>query len=349
MPKALQRGAAKIERIGLGPKVSPISWDDIRIFLACAEAVSFRKAADLLQMSSSTVTRRIERFEHAVGATIFDRVPDGIVLNSEGRQILEGARQMEQACNNVLRHRSALDVIERGTVAISITEGLGSYWVMPRLVDFQRSHPFVAVNLRCAMESADVLRLEADMAVQFSLPKNSDLKVVKLGRLHVHAFASRDYLQTFGVPKNAKDLEEHRIVQQVAPGLDETALAGFFGADSIERMVTIRTNASTAHFYAIEKGGGIGVLPTFAVALGAPLVPVDIGNSYHLDIWLTYHRDARKTPRRALVIDWLKRIFDPKIHPWFRDEFIHPTELIKRVPAEAKANFGAGYFSVTPT
>ena len=49
-----------------------------------------------------------------------------------------------------------------------------------------------------------------------------------------------------------------------------------------------------------------------------------------------------------MSIDWLKKIFDPKIHPWFRDEFIHPSELVSKMPAEADFNFGAGYFSVTP-
>jgi DNA-binding transcriptional LysR family regulator len=348
MSKSSQRGVAIIERSALEPKINPVSWDDIRVFLVCAETESFRKAASALHLSTSTVTRRIERFERAVSAQMFDRVPDGIILTSEGHQFLESAREMEHACNNVLRRQSIQDVVARGPVSISITEGLGSYWVMPRLVDFQRHYPFININLRCAMESADVLRLEADMAVQFSVPPSSDLMVVKLGRLHVHPFASKEYLKTYGIPKTPADILEHRIVQQVAPGLDEGALAGFFGVDSIENIVAIRTNASTAHFYAIEKGAGIGVLPTFAVALGSPVVPVDIGKRYHLDIFLTYHPDARKTPRRSLMIDWLKRIFDPKVHPWFRDEFVHPNDLISKVPAEAKLNFGKGYLSVLP-
>jgi DNA-binding transcriptional LysR family regulator len=330
------------------PKINPVSWDDIRVFIACAEAESFRKAARSLRLSSSTVLRRIDRFERALGAPIFERLPEGVILTGEGRALLQSARKMENASFDVLRRQTAMDVVERGNVSISITEGLGAYWVMPRLVDFQRSYPFVIVNLQCAMESADVLRLESDMAVQFSVPTNPDLMVVKLGRLHVHAFASKPYLDLFGVPKDPGDLKNHRIVQQVAPGLDERALAVFFGVDSVDDVVAIRTNSSTAHFYAIEKGAGIGVLPTFAVALGAPVVPVDIGHRYHRDVWLTYHPDARKTPRRALAIDWLRKIFDPKIHPWFRDEFIHPSELIRKVPAEADFNFGAGYFSVTP-
>jgi len=44
---------------------------------------------------------------------------------------------------------------------------------------------------------------------------------------------------------------------------------------------------------------------------------------------MTYHPDARSTPRVSVFIDWLKTLFDPKRYPWFGDEFIHPRELAK--------------------
>ena len=348
MQQSTQRRAAKIEHTALLPKISHFSWDDFRIFLACAEAASFRKAAGILNMSSSTVVRRIERLESALGARLFDRIPDGIALTGEGRSLLQNARQMEQAIFDVIHKQSTQDVMERGPVSISITEGLGSYWVIPRIVEFQRQHPFVIINMRCAMDNADVLRLEADMAIQFSRPTNPDLKQVKLGRLHLHPFASRRYFDTYGTPKCAEDLKNHRIVQQIAPGLDDSAFARYFGLSTLDDLISFRTNTSTAHFYAVEKGAGIGGLPSFAAALGAQVVPLEFGGRHSLEIWLTYHPDARKTPRRALVIDWLRRIFDPKLYPWFRDEFIHPNELADHVPEEAKINIGSGFFSANP-
>lgn len=348
MQKIPHRRAANSEQVYSLPNINHLSWDDLRIFLACADTASFRKAASKLRVSDSTVVRRIDRLECALDARLFDRLPDGVALTAEGRAILASARTMERAICDVVRKRAAVDPTERGPVAISITEGLGSYWVMPRLVEFQREHPFMLVDLRCAMESADVLRLEADMAVQFQRPTSRDLIAVKLARLHVYPFASKDYLNIYGTPSGAAEMMEHRLVQQHAPHLDDDAWARFLGVDSVEDIVSVRTNASTAHFYAVEKGAGIGVLPTFAVALDAPVVPVDLGASHHLDIWLTYHPDIRRTPRKAMVIDWLKRIFDPAVYPWFRDEFIHPNDLIKLAPPETTQNVVKGYFAATP-
>lgn len=344
MTKNAQRGAAEIERL---PSHHGVSWDDLRLFLACADGESFRKAASDLRLSSSTLVRRIKRLEDTLGAQVFERLPEGIVLTREGRQLLVHARQMERACFDFFRQYPA-GAVERGLVSISITEGLGTYWVMPRLVEFQRQHPFININLQCAMQNADVLRLEADMAVQFSKPQNSDLRVVKLGRLHVQLFAARRYLDLYGMPESPADLAEHRLVNQLAPGLDHSALARHLGLASVDDLVSISANTSTAHFYAVERGAGIGALPTYALALGAGLIAIDICQPYHMDIWLTYHPDARKTARRAQVIDWLRQIFDPKLYPWFRDEFIHPVELAKTMPPEAELNIARGYYAATP-
>jgi hypothetical protein len=73
--------------------------------------------------------------------------------------------------------------------------------------------------------------------------------------------------------------------------------------------------------------------------LGAPLVPVDMGFSHHAELWLTYHKEFRNSDRHKIVIDWLKKIFDPKTYHCFRDEFIHPNDLVPLM-VEQRRNFG---------
>ncbi len=50
---------------------------------------------------------------------------------------------------------------------------------------------------------------------------------------------------------------------------------------------------------------------------------------YPLDVWITYHADAKKSPRVRKAIEWLTDAFDPRRHPWFRDEFIHPRKFAR--------------------
>ena len=100
--------------------------------------------------------------------------------------------------------------------------------------------------------------------------------------------------------------------------------------------------------YAIERGAGVGFLPTSAIALGAPLVAIDLGINYHMDLWLTYHKEFRNSDRHKIVIDWLKSIFDAKAYACFRDEFIHPKDLV-RLMAGSCENYGLqGYTAPKP-
>lgn len=343
-----QWGAANMEQGPVPLPLQRISWDDLRIFLSCVEQGSFRRAADHLKLSSSTVVRRVQRLEDALAVRLFHRLPDGVAPTDEGRAILESAKRMERAIFDVCRKSVRPEETTRGVVKISVTEGLGSYWVLPRLIEFQRGHPYLTIDLRCAMENADVLRMEADMAVQFEQPDQPDLMRVKLGRMHIYPFVSSSYADRYGIPKSLEEISEHRIVDQVAPQLEEGAWARRLGLKSIEGIVGVRTNASSALLYAVEKGAGIGALPSYASALNAPVIPVDLGIKHHMDIWLAYHPDARKAKKTSLVIDWIKSIFDSSRFPWFGDEFIHPNELAQMIKDDAALNDAFGFTAVTP-
>jgi DNA-binding transcriptional LysR family regulator len=326
MLKNAQRGVSDLKR-GNALDLDRLSWDDLRVFITAARHESFRKAANVAHLSAATVTRRIETLERQFGFRLFDRLPDGVRLTREGKWVLSAAQKMEQASVGLRRFLDQ-DVTTRGVIRCAVTEGLGTYWILPRLVDFNRANPYSVIDLDCTMNVTDVGRMEADMAIQLVRPANLDLKIVKLGRFHIYPFAAPKYLETFGTPRSKADLARHRLIDQVSPQIAEGFLERLVGLESIEGVVAVRTNASSAHFYAIEQGIGIGVLPTYAIPLGADVVPLDLGIRQEVDIWLTYHPDVREVPRVSLFIDWLREIFDPAKYPWFRDEFIHPSELI---------------------
>jgi DNA-binding transcriptional LysR family regulator len=328
MAKNLQRPAAKMRR-PIGPSLlDRVSWDDLRVFAVAGRELSLRKAAAALRTSSSTVVRRIERLEEILGVRLFDRLPDGVALTSEGLSVFAAAQEMQRASLSV---RAQLDheLTRRGIVRCAVTEGLGTFWIVPHLAEFSRANPYTLVDLRCSTHSADVLRMEADVAVQLIRPDRPDQVVTRLGSLHIYPFASPRYVETYGLPKSREEMTRHRIIDQTGPQLDDSAWPRFLGLPDSEGLVIVRTNASAAHFYAVELGLGIGALATYALPLGADLIPVDIGLQHQVDIWMTYHPDIRGVRRVAAFIDWLRSLFDAKKYPWFGDEFIHPSQLTK--------------------
>lgn len=332
-----------MERVAVDPDSMP-DWQSVRVFLTLHRCGSFRSTALKLGLSINSIRRQISDLEARIGAPLVTRHVDGVRLTAEGRSILDAATRMEAAAFGLMLAGESVPFAETGEVRIAVTEGLGAFWLAPRLVEFQRANPRLTVDLRCAMESADVLRLEADVAIQLTRPTSPDLRMVKLGRMHIMPYAARSYEQVYGLPTKPADLGRHRIVVQAA---SQTISLKDYAKDlpdfPTDIPVTLKINVSSAYYWAIAKGAGIGLLPTYATAIGAQVVPVDNLGRFGLDIWLTYHPDAERIGRVRRVIDWLRASFDPARYPWFRDEFVHPRDLPSRIRGEALPDLFAGF------
>jgi DNA-binding transcriptional LysR family regulator len=347
MQPLAERGVLLTERKETSASSSMPDWESVRIFLEVVRHGSFRSAAEYLGQSVNVLRRRIEELELQMGTTVLTRHVDGVRPTPEGEQIFAAAEQMEAASFNLVRARDrAVPATFEGEVKLAVTEGLGTFWLAPRLVEFQRSYPRMLVDLTCAMRSVDVLRLEADAAVQLTKPTAPDLKVVRVGRLHSMLFAGRSYVETYGRPKTKEQLLKHRFVLQAA---DQTA-----SREHYERVfpntpqlgfVTMRNNTSSAHYWSIARGAGIGWLPTYAGAIGARVIPIDISEEFKLsfDIWLTYHPDANRIPRARKMIDWIIASFSAKEYPWFGDDFMHPTDMPTQYRGAAMTSMFEGF------
>lgn len=304
------------------------SWDDYRYFLATSEAGSFTKAADDLGVTQSTLSRRIEHLEQQLGVRLFLRTQSGVTLTPEGESILGAAREIESKILEIQGSLVGSDQRLEGTVRISVTDGLASFWIAPRLADFQADNPGIAIELQCSIEPADALRMEAELAIQSEAPESVELISVKLGRLHFVPWASPGYLQRHGTPRDTSELLQHRLLDHDIYYSDEGDWSEWSGLARAANLISFKTNSSAALVSAIQNGAGIGLLPTHSCECVEGIVALSMDLKAYSDIRLVYHPYLRETPRVRSVIDWLKELFDQSTYPWFRDEF-HPPKKRK--------------------
>ena len=348
MPTNSDGGVSPFER-GIRNVHRRLDWNDLRSFLAVTHCGSIRKAAMDLKVGAATVSRAIDRLERTLGFKLFNRVPEGLRITDDGRGIIGEVERIDRAAIAIVRQARFHGAPRRGVVRLAIYEGLGNYWVIPQLIEFTNSNPLLTVELTCTTELTDVARLQSDISVQFYEPTNPDLVFVKLGRLHRHPFVSVEYERLHGVPKSVVEARKHRIILQASPQLPVDALQKQLGVDSLEGIVGIRTNSSTGVLYAIERGAGIGWLPTFCLAFGFRFVPVDLEAHTFVDIYLSYRPDVRESENHVAVIEWLRQIFDPVRYPCFSDAFIHPVDLVPMMSGAARMLGGRGYLAMDPT
>lgn len=311
------------------PDIAGLSWEALQSFLQVVRCGSYRSAERHCGVSASQLRRRVEALERQVGRKLLISYIQGVQPTPDGNHVLAAAGEMEAALLGALRPHTRKPSPMEGVVRIATTEALGAFWLTPHLVEFQRSYPRLLVEMQCAMRSADVLRLEAHLAIQLNPPTAPDLIVTRIARIHSIPAAAPSYLETYSVPKSLDDLREHRILGQFAEQTRTREAFEMLFPGRIQEHVVYRTNNSSALLWGIVKGLGIGWSPTYIHFLGPRMVSLDLGLVFPHDVWLTYHPKAIELPHVRRVINWVKEVFDPVKYPWFRDEYIHPHQLAK--------------------
>lgn len=139
----------------------------INYFVVASEQGSFRKAATLLSIQESAVSRRIRDLEDQLGASLFQRHSGGVCLTLAGQRFLRRARialqQIEDGVNDV----AAIGRSEEGIIKVGIFSSLASGFLFELLKEFDRKHPRVTVELiedNPAVHVAAIRQLQLDVA-----------------------------------------------------------------------------------------------------------------------------------------------------------------------------------------
>ena len=321
-----------------------ISWDNMRLLLVLSEAGSFRSAAIVAGISLNTIRSKIYRLERQIGGPLIRRSVEGVTLTQDGHELVSIARQMRALGKTAERVQACASGARDSKVRVTITEGLGTFWLVPHLVDFRRQHQDIHIDLRCDMTPPDVLFRDVDIAVQLDRPTNPDLIVQKIGTLHLMPYASESYLRDHGTPNSLDDVRSHKLVWQEADQVESDLLPMFVDSEMIANgLIAVTTNTSSAHFWAISKGVGIGFLPTYVRVVSRATRPVDIGLNMRRNIYLVHHPDSVRFPEVRKALDWVKDAFDKTRYPWFGDEFVHPDEFERRFNDSVVVNLFEGF------
>lgn len=289
-----------------------MDWDKLRIFHSVASAGSFTHAGQMLALSQSAVSRQISALEEEINTPLFQRHARGLTLTDEG-ELLYGAvsdvlarlGQAEEALKNA---QSA----PRGTLKVTSSHGLGTYWLLPRINEFVREFPELQVHLVFEDRELDLAQREADLALRMRAPVQADLIQRKLFTVHYHLCATADYLAKHGTPNTFEDLCEHTLIAYGETAAPEVRDVNWL-LDSTRRFTqncgrALRINNITGILHATEAGIGVAALPDFLTAERPHLVrimPEVEGPTF--DVHLVYCDALRQSKRVAAFRDFLVR------------------------------------------
>jgi DNA-binding transcriptional LysR family regulator len=275
------------------PALGSLDWNLVRSFVAVVETGSLTGAARHLELAHPTVARHVQQLETALGLTLFDRRPTGLVLNPAGARLAASARGMRESARAFEQVTAAVRTSASGLVRITAAEGLAT--VLPRLLAPLRgrdSQARIQVDLLIANDQLNLLQQEADIAIRHVEPQQQDLIARRLADLPYGLFASPEYVAEHGPPRMGT-LGEHRIVDGVmAPRF--ARYAERLGTPLHRDQFVLRTDSFTAQLHAARAGWGIAALPLHVAEEVTGLVRVLRDSPFqHVGMWLVGRPEVR--------------------------------------------------------
>ncbi|HEY1098986.1 MAG TPA: LysR family transcriptional regulator [Myxococcota bacterium] len=279
-----------------------LSWDDLRHVVVVARAGSLLQAAAKLGVDHTTVGRRVAAAEAALGVTLFVRSAAGLQLTVEGEQLLAPLQQVEEAIDAVARQAGAGSIDVAGPIKVTAPESFGIAWLAPRLARFATTHPGVRVQLEPGGTVLDLGKGEAEIAVRAVRATKADHLVSRRGAtLRTGLYATRAFLARHPVHRPA-DLARCPLLIGADDEADTRWLLKLAGPSA---NVALSCVVALALLAACKADAGVAVLPRWLGDDDDDLVYLPMPDEPAQTLWLTVHRDLRRTPRVRAVLDFL--------------------------------------------
>lgn len=291
-----------------------LNWDDLRYFLAVAEAGSLSAASSVLKVNTTTVLRRVASLEEALGVRLFDRSRSGYRLTPRGERLLTQLSPVDQRLSALARDFAGDDSEAEGLVRVLAGEVLAGEVLAPRLTEFCEAHP--ELRLEIVAESAlsgpqaasgppSGAMKDVDAAVRYARPTQGNVIVRKIGDMAYGLYASQAYTAVRGAPREPGRLKGHRVI---GFAVSESPLAPVWWMSRAEQgaQVVARSNAAVVRAQAARQGLGLTALPCI-LGDADPLLmrvggPQDVGA---LELWLVTHNDSSHVGRVRDAMDFI--------------------------------------------
>lgn len=278
----------------------PTSWDDLRFVAVVARRGSLLAAAAELAVDHTTVGRRVAAAEKALGVTLFARSTTGLTLTPDGEALLEPLQRVEDAVHSLVRKVGAERDELTGTVKVTAPESFGIAWLAPRLAEFTRQHPGLHIELDPSGAVLDLARRQAEVALRHFRSKDAALVSRHAADIGHGLYGAKSYLARYPV-RGVQDLAGRPLLMS-PPGDVETEWLMELAPEVRPVFTCVLAVALVG---AAKTGAGLVVLPRYLGDAEEDLVYLPLPDEPRQPLWLTVHKDLRKTPRVRAVLDFI--------------------------------------------
>jgi DNA-binding transcriptional LysR family regulator len=183
----------------------------VGVLAAVTEAGNFARAAEMLGLTPSGVSRAVARLEARVGVRLFDRNPREISLTEEGRRFHAQVIPLLAGLDEAAAEAAGAAAVVRGRLRVSVDPWFARMVLATGLQRFLARYPLLLLDFSTSNYREEMMT-GVDVAVRFGPPDASSLIVRKLLETPILTVAAPAYLERHGEPRSPHDVVHHEVL-----------------------------------------------------------------------------------------------------------------------------------------
>ena len=185
----------------------------IRSFTAVARYGSFSEAANQLNLTQATVSKKVAALEEQLECQLLVRNSRKLTLTENGARYYAQAAELLSNLDNLEDQLRDDKKKPRGSIRLTAPIPFASRILIPVLARFFSEYPEISIDLDLNDSPQDVIAERFDIAIRASDSfDDSTLIAQNLFENNLWLIASPDYLSRTGTPKTPEDLEQHSFI-----------------------------------------------------------------------------------------------------------------------------------------
>ena len=190
-----------------------MEWlNDIALFVEVGKTLSFRRAAETLNIPSSTVSRRVSQLEQSIGLRLLHRTTRKVEFTEAGQLYFERCQRIVEEAR--LAHEQLGDMLAQpsGILRASFPVDFATIFLTPLITQFADQYPYIQFEFDLTPRQVDLLSDNVDVAIRIGELPNTTLIARKLTQFQGKLFASPAYIKRYGLPLQPSDLSHHNCI-----------------------------------------------------------------------------------------------------------------------------------------
>ncbi len=283
-----------------------LDWNDLRYFLAVARHGSTLAAARAMNKSQSTVHRRLDELEAALGQPLVRRHPTGYRLTPFGAALLPDAEAVESAAQALEQHLDRLAQDTGSAVRVTCPEPIMYLMTKSGLIDrFHALHPEIRVEFVLSDKYMDLAKGDADVALRSGDTDDGELVGRKIADSLWAVYASKSFVELNGQPQDVSLIRNFPIVA-LDGSMAGHRLTHWLATIAPQAVIASQCTSILGLISSVKAGLGVAALP---MALGdkEPELVRVLGPIPELTRpWrILAHPDVRTTARVSAFFDFI--------------------------------------------